>query len=67
MDRLDQAQNKVKTNINLLKERFRSKNELYRFLTLECEAFLPKKESTNVYFLKDIMMGKKEVSPHRHC
>ena len=63
MDRVDPAQAKVKTNINQLKERFRSKNELYRFLALECGAFLPKRESTNVYFLKDIMMGKKDVSP----
>ena len=47
-----------------MKEKFKSKNELYRFLAQDCGAYLPKKEATNVYFLKDIMLGKKEVSLH---
>ena len=54
-------QNAVRMNINQLKERFRSKNELFKFLSIDCSAYLPKKESTNVYFLKDIMNGRKEV------
>ena len=45
-----------------MREKFRSKNELYKFLSFDCGAFLPKKGSTNVYFLKDIMTNKKDVS-----
>ena len=32
------------------------------FLTQEGEAYLPKMESVNIFFLKDILRGKKEVS-----
>ena len=62
MSQLLQAPVGVQTNISQLRQKFNSKNELYTFLSMECGAFLPKKGSTNVYFLKDIMTGKKEVS-----
>ena len=57
----------VKHNVSQLQERFKSKNELYKFLTQECGIYLPKNNCTNIYFLKDIMTGKKEVSfPYVH-
>ena len=57
----------VKHNVSQLQERFKSKNELYKFLAEDCGLYLPKKNCTNVYFLKDIMTGKKEVShPYVH-
>ena len=45
-----------------MKEKFRSKNELYAIIRDEAGVLLPKKTCTNIYFLKDIMLGKKEES-----
>jgi hypothetical protein len=39
-------------NVNQLTQRFKSKRELYNFLGQDCRAFLPRLDSTNVYFLK---------------
>lgn len=39
-------------NIHEMLEKFQSKKEVYNFLTIECEAFLPKVDTINVYFLK---------------
>jgi hypothetical protein len=43
-------------------EKASSKKEIYNFLALECEAYLPKIDSVNIFFLKDIMRAQKEVS-----
>src|SRR5687767_14081319 len=57
------AQNNLqRVNVHFLMERFKSKKELHTFLLQDCHAFLPKLESTNVYFLRDIIYGRKEVS-----
>ena len=49
----------------------KSKKELYNFLLQDCQAYLPPMDATNVYFLKQIMRGAKEVGAlHnllRHC
>ena len=39
--------------------KFRSKYEVYQFLTIDVGAVLPPHDCVNVYFLKDIVMGKK--------
>ena len=39
----------------------KSKKELYNFLLLDCQAYMPPIDSTNVYFLKQIMLGANEV------
>ena len=44
-----------------LQEKCRSKKELYTFLTQDGHAYLPKIDSTNVYFFRQIISGKKEV------
>ena len=46
-------------------ERFRSKRELYNFLSEDCKAYLPRRDCCNVYYLKDVVSGKKEVSRPR--
>lgn len=58
---MEGSSNVEKVNLHELTSRFRSKKELYNFLSLDCKAFLPKIDATNVYFLKDIITGKKEV------
>jgi hypothetical protein len=55
--------NQEKVNIHDLMVRFKSKNELHNFLAQDCKAYLPKLDSTNVYFLKDLFHGTKEVFP----
>ena len=54
--------NLKQVNVHQLVEKFKSKNELYNFLTLDCKAYLPKLRSTNVYFYKQIIKGEKKVS-----
>ena len=48
-------------NVNQLSAKMKSKKELYNFLLQDCQAYLPPMDSTNVYFLKQIMRGAKEV------
>jgi hypothetical protein len=55
-------QNPMQVNVNVLREKVQSKRELYNFLSREGHVFLPKMESTNVYFLKEIIKGTKDVS-----
>ena len=50
-----------KINVHEVKDKIGNKKELYDFLTQDCGAYLPKQTCTNVYFLKDIIQGKKEV------
>ena len=47
--------------MNQLAEKCRSKKELYTFLMQDGKAFLPKIDSTNVYFLRQVISGKKDV------
>ena len=45
-----------------MKAKMKSKKELYNFLLQDCQAYLPPLDTTNVYFLKQIMRGNKEVN-----
>ena len=51
-----------KVNVNEIMEKMASKKDVYNFLTIECEAYLPKLDSINMFFLKQITRGMKEVS-----
>jgi hypothetical protein len=39
-----------------------TKKEIYNFFTLECEAYLPKIDTINVHFLKQIVRAQKDVN-----
>ena len=41
--------------------KFRSKREIYQFLTLDVQAYLPDCDNLTIYFLKDLIHGKKKV------
>ena len=43
-------------------EKMQSKRDVYNFLSMECEAYLPKMDTINTYFLKQITSAKKDVS-----
>ena len=40
--------------------KLKSKSENYRFLTVEVGAYLPEYHCISVYFLKDLICGKKK-------
>jgi hypothetical protein len=45
-----------------LMNKFRSKREIYNFIAMDGQAYLPRYDSTNIYFLKQIMQGRKQVN-----
>lgn len=42
--------------------KFRSKKEVWNFLTIEVGAYLPPRENVTVYHMKDLLSGTKKVS-----
>jgi len=40
--------------------KFQSKAEVHYFLTVEVGAYLPAKEAVSIYFMKDLIMGKRK-------
>lgn len=40
--------------------KFRTKGEVYRFLDNDVDAYLPPQECVTIYFLKDLMTGKRK-------
>lgn len=44
---------------------FTTKKELYEFLVVEIEYFLPTRDISSLNFLRDIAQGKKKVSRPR--
>jgi hypothetical protein len=46
---------------HLVGKQFQIEKELYNFMVQDCQAFLPPLASTNVYFLRQVMRGEKEV------
>ncbi len=53
--------NLTRMNVNDISAKMKSKKELYNFLLQDCQAYLPPMDGTNVYFLKQIMRGNKDV------
>ena len=51
----------TKLNIRDLGSKFRSKNEIYRFLTSEADMHLPPQKEWSIYFVRDILSGIKRV------
>ena len=56
--------NKVRVTTNEFSAKFRSKNEVYTFLAVDVDAYLPPTECVTIYFLKDLVSGKKKC---KHC
>ena len=47
-------------NIQSFQAKYQSKRECYNFLTVQVEIYLPAYETVTIYFLKDIISGKKK-------
>jgi len=56
-----QAKNANKTAITAaaFSSKFRSKREIYVFLTVDVRAYLPNCDNLTIYFLKDLVSGKR--------
>ena len=55
---------KVSITTKEFSAKFRSKTEVYAFLSIDVEAYLPQSECVNIYFLKDLVTGKKKCKYH---
>ena len=40
--------------------KYKSKREVFNFLTMDVKAYLPSYETVSIYFLKDLVSGKKK-------
>ena len=49
-------------NLNLLGTETKTKNELYRLLTVEAKLYLPPQKEAFIYFVWGIINGRKKVS-----
>ena len=49
-------------NINILGIKAKTKNEMYRLLTVEAQLYLPSQKECSIYFVRDILSNKKQVS-----
>ena len=47
-------------NVQSFQAKYQSKRECYNFLTVQVEIYLPAYETVTIYFLKDIISGKKK-------
>ena len=47
-------------NVASFAAKFRNKREIFTFLTVDAEVYLPPFETVTVYYLKDIIQGAKK-------
>ena len=52
---------KTKLTTATFQSKFRSKKELYVFLTVDAKAYLCNCDNLTVYFLKDLVTGKRKL------
>ena len=55
-----QQVDKVRITTSEFSAKFRSKNEVYTFLAVDVGAYLPPTECVTIYFLKDLVSGKRK-------
>ena len=48
-------------NVSQLGTKAKSKNEMYRILTVEAKIYLPPQKECSIYFIRDIFQGRKKV------
>ena len=53
-------QAKVRITTSEFSAKFRSKTEVYAFLSIDVGAYLPPRETVTIYYLKDLVSGKKK-------
>ena len=54
----------AQVNVQSFMAKYKSKRECYNFLTVQVEVYLPAYETVTIYFLKDLISGKKKRKCH---
>lgn len=49
-------------NVNELALKAKTKNEMYRLLTVEAQLYLPPQKECSIYFVRDVLCNKKKAS-----
>ena len=52
-------QQKPRISATEFSAKFKSKREIYHFLTIDVKAYLPSYENLTIYFLRDLVAGAK--------
>ena len=55
-----QMNSKVKITAKEFASKFQSKRECFTFLTVDCHAYLPAYDTLTIYFLRDLISGKRK-------
>jgi hypothetical protein len=50
----------VNVSVKQFLGKFRSKAEIWKFVSIDCKAYLPAFNTVSVYFLRDLLQGKKK-------
>ena len=58
---IDSSSQKESLSAKTFAAKFRSKKEVWNFLTIDCGAYLPPMENITIYHMKDLVSGKKKV------
>ena len=56
----NQAQANQRITATAFASKFKSKREVFNFLTIDCKALLPAYHTLTVYFLRDLLSGTKK-------
>ena len=51
---------KKKVSVQEIAAKFESKHEIYHFLTTELSMYLPKYKQTSIYWMREIVAGKRK-------
>ena len=51
----------AKMNVGDIKAKFKTKKDVYTFLVLECDVYLPDERHCTIFWLKDLLAGKCKV------
>ena len=60
---IQQAPQKVEVSAKLFAAKFNSKREVYNFLAVDVDVYLPHFDLVTIYFLKDLAHGRKKCKP----
>ena len=60
MTRDRRLRKRVSVNVKEFSSKFRSKYEIYTFLTVECRYFLPTYDQTSIWWLRSIALGERK-------
>ena len=61
---MEQKNSNINISAQAFAAKFKSKKEIYQLLTVDGKAYLPTYDCITIFFLKDIISGKKKCKCH---